>query len=219
MLPVEHRVDADGQAVLERELAHHLERTRADARIVHVGDPDGDEVSHRREQRCLDLLVVERRLLLVDQRRGIVDQDAAGAAVGVALDLAAGRIARLRADAGDLQRLGIHPFRMAVDALEHHRMIRHPLGEELLVGELRAGPTVLVPAAAPDPAALGRRPGALDDAVHALRLAAEAEAAHVQERTAVAGDVAVRVGEPGDGTPSAEIDDLRGDGVARAGLA
>jgi hypothetical protein len=100
---------------------------------------------------------------------------------------------------GQRERACVDEGRVAVDALEEHRVIGHRAGERLVRRELLPGPQRLVPAAAGDPGTRRQLACARLHPAHQLFHARDAREVDVLERLAEPLDVPVRVLQPRNG--------------------
>ncbi len=96
-------------------------------------------------------------------------------------------------------------------------MIRHPFAHQLHVG-IALGPGAFVPPPADDPFALRRGGGARLHELHGLGLVAGAGEVDALQVGAEAGDVGVRVHQPGDQRGAAQVDHAGGRAAVGGGV-
>ena len=163
-----------------------------DVEVVHSGPAIG-----RIDLECgaigLDLEGLRlHRLDLCDQLHGGVDQHAVGVAGLVFQHLAAERDRRVARDPRELQRRGVGDQRMAVGAVQDHRIVRRHGVEVIAIGETRLGPVRLDPVHADDDLALR---GLGDPRLQPLhRVGQRGGAFEVKHQFALADVAQVRVG-------------------------
>src|SRR5439155_27303573 len=98
---------------------------------------------------------------------GVLAQDPAGLARGVALDPAARRVRSIAADSGAPERRAVGPHGVEVPAVEEHRAVPRRPVERGTIGGL--GPGVGIPPAPEERRGGGLSPGLLDPEADALQ--------------------------------------------------
>ncbi len=157
----------------------------------------------------------------LDEAHRALVQRAGGLALGVALDPTVGGIGRVAGDPSRLQRAGVHPGAVAVAVRQEDRPIGHQPVEHVL-RRRAAGEHVHRPAAAEDPRHVGVRGGVLGDQPLVVGQRARVVERALEQVEAAGHRVHVRVLEPGEQHPAAEVDHLGagadqvGDGVVGA---
>jgi hypothetical protein len=175
---------------------HLVDSCEADGKTVGHGGADG--VIHPRRARA--------RLDPPDELLSRVDQDARWLTPCVALQPAAGRVRRVPVDAGCPERRRVHPGRVTVDADQGHGMTRHRPVERRSRREALARPAILIPSPSRDPLAGRSGRGAPGGPLGAGRLGRESGDIERQAMPGQVHEVAVRVDEPRQHGPSAEVD-------------
>ena len=198
-----------GDAQPQGAVGVHLGVGRARVLAVDVGDARQAD----REQPVLAALEPrpQRRLVVRDDVEQVLSrlaQDARGLARRVAHDLAADRVGGVARDAGALQRKGVRPDRVAVDARQRGDPVARHRVEGVPVGLLRDGPAVVVPAAAVQPLALGQRSGVGPDELE--RLLQRPRLAQVDGRQVAREPLGVDVGvvQAGHDEGAGQVDDV-----------
>src|SRR5690606_13473066 len=129
---------------------------------------------------------------VADQWHGSVEEHPVWFTVGGPSDLTADRRLGFGRDARLIQRHLVRPAGEAVQARQEHRVIRHRLGQQDLVG-IAIGPRALVPAATDDPLALRHAPGTFRDPRDRFLFRLDVDQVDEVERSAESEYVRVRV--------------------------
>jgi hypothetical protein len=182
---------------------------RADAGVVRAGEADAGHPLQRLIQHRAAFLLGRLRQDFFHQPLGGIDQHAGRVAVGVAHDLAAGRIRGLVGDAGQRQRAGVGPAGVAVDALEPGRAIGDDAVEFLRGREAAQLPVLLVPAAPAHPRAARVRARVGLDPLQGLRQRGGAGQVELGQHLAQAEHVAVGVDQAGQHGAAMHVDVAR----------
>ena len=205
----DHRVDARVEFARAAEFLVYVEDTLSFARVVHSGESPALRLGDRVHDLALQFFARRPRHRALHDALRVVDEHAARAPVRVVFDAAAGGILRRGCDAGRVHRHPVREVRVAVHALEKHRVVRDGGGELHVRRESRVGPAVLVPAASGDPHTWRDGPRLCRDARDDLVVARRAGEIHDRERGAEARNVAVRIDHAGDDGAPAEVEHLR----------
>ena len=140
---------------------------------------------------------------------GSVLENAGGVAVLVAHDFAAGDVLGVAVDARELHGLGIDKGHVSIEPPQKCRMIAGDIVDQLVGGQNRRIPALMIPKAVAKPRARGQSFCELSDALLELGLAVGGAEMHGDERTAADEEMYVRVVEAREEKASIEIDDAR----------
>ncbi len=197
------------------EPAQHLHLGKARAGVLEAGDPVGQALGGGKVSHLAQL--VRARLPLGERghriRRGLA-QHAGRQACGVAQDLAALRIGRLRRDPGQLHGPRVDDRRVAARVGQQHRVGRRrqaQLGVQRQAADRWVGrrrPLLLVPAASDDPLAGLGRGRRLGDHRHDRGPVRRLPQVELHLRPAQGQEVAVGLDQPGHRHRAGEVEDL-----------
>ncbi len=194
--PVGQRNDAVDAGAERVRLARAGERRQVAPRphVVHRRHALLGHVLHRRGKRAVAHPVGRRGDRTVDERHGVVLQQAGRVAVRAADDLAAGDVLRLARDAGRLQRRAVGERHVAVQPIDPDRMVRGR-GIDPVAARQLAPPETVVPVAAGDPRAGRDRRGEGLDARDELVARVRVAQLHGREPESAVDEMDVRVDE------------------------